>query len=568
MMQHPPPISELPPYCVGMLKSYPSDLENPVLKPTLSYPPGLLSVDPDWSECEFGFFGAYDPPRTLERASAMATVDTGFTTSTPASPGSLIPQASVPAKPTPDPEVQSITLAKPDKPKQSAAPVAEADPLAEADPETTVDPLNRHDSQQQDPRISGSDPPSKDSSDGIATHADQNGPRPKYTLPSLAPNEEVSDPQTEQEALKSTATKQDLGIGAYIANAMGLIPDTPAKTITDPSKATTHDAIPPKPTVYTVSLASDLANIIANSRTSTLPAPTHSDPVISLADDTLTLHLPLSSPYMIANQGLEPGGPSITISGTPVALAAGASQMVVGSSTVNLFPTHASQPAPLLTIGHAVASPASDRASAYVIGGQTLLPGHPAITISLSPAVAALTSSPDSNEVSPASFTIADTVVVIANPSSILVAGTTILPGSNGINVAGTLVSLAATGGSMFLGTQVIPLSRRPATPLTAGPGETVSTPNPTVVNGNGTAVSANAPGVVTSDSKVVSSQASGSSSLVDGSTTAVPSGNGNIPSKGTVFKGEASRRRGVNLRLWGLYAVDIAICLSGIAWI
>ncbi len=41
---------------------------------------------------------------------------------------------------------------------------------------------------------------------------------------------------------------------------------------------------------------------------------------------------------MVAGQTLAPGGPAITVGGTPVSLAVGATQVVVGSRTVVLTP--------------------------------------------------------------------------------------------------------------------------------------------------------------------------------------------------------------------------------------
>ncbi|KAH0562684.1 hypothetical protein GP486_002641 [Trichoglossum hirsutum] len=173
----------------------------------------------------------------------------------------------------------------------------------------------------------------------------------------------------------------------YIIGSQTLVPGGPAITISD-----TLVSVPTVPAVA-----------------ATYPAITVGDQVI--APDSAT-H------YIIGSQTLVPGGPAITISGTPVsvpviadshptypAITIGgqvitpdyANHFIIGSQT--LFPggpaitisgTPVSIPAtltiltlPLLTIGGQIVT--ADLATRFVIGSQTLVPGGSAITISGTP---------------------------------------------------------------------------------------------------------------------------------------------------------------------------------------
>lgn len=69
-----------------------------------SLPMDLSLVDPAWAGCLPDEYGAFDPPRTLHAASALASPDAGVAPSPAASPGSPIGPAHVPATATPGPK--------------------------------------------------------------------------------------------------------------------------------------------------------------------------------------------------------------------------------------------------------------------------------------------------------------------------------------------------------------------------------------------------------------------------------------------------------------------------------
>ncbi|KAK4575051.1 hypothetical protein LTR86_000903 [Recurvomyces mirabilis] len=101
-------------------------------------------------------------------------------------------------------------------------------------------------------------------------------------------------------------------------------------------------------------------------------------PTLKVGSSTITANS--KSQYMIAGQTLQPGGPAITLSATPISLATSATELVVGSSTIPLSPPPARTTVPDITLGSSVLTPDSD--SVYVLGSQTLSPGGSAITVS------------------------------------------------------------------------------------------------------------------------------------------------------------------------------------------
>ena len=131
----------------------------------------------------------------------------------------------------------------------------------------------------------------------------------------------------------------------------------------------------------------------------TAPVPallTAEAPVLTWHGPTYTADA--SSDFVIASQTLTPGG-IITVLGTPIRLASGAADAVVGSSTQ--------------TLASALITPAD----IVTVGGE----------------------------------------IVTANPTGFTVAGTMVLPGGKGVLVDGTTVSLAP-GGTLFVGNKSVVL--------------------------------------------------------------------------------------------------------------
>jgi hypothetical protein len=103
-------------------------------------------------------------------------------------------------------------------------------------------------------------------------------------------------------------------------------------------------------------------------------------PFVTLGDATATLTS--GSLYVVGTQTLQPGGPAIPFSGTPVSLTPEATAVVIGSSTSNLVPTAnaVSGMGPLSILGDETAT--LDSGSLYLVGTQTLTPGGSVVTSS------------------------------------------------------------------------------------------------------------------------------------------------------------------------------------------
>lgn len=128
----------------------------------------------------------------------------------------------------------------------------------------------------------------------------------------------------------------------------------------------------------------------------TASALTEEAPVLTWDGSTYTADA--SSDFIIASETLTPGG-IITVFGTPISLAPGAADAVIGTSTQ--------------TLSSAVITPAD----IFTVGGQQ----------------------------------------ITANPTGFAIAGTTLLPGGKGVTVAGTPVSLGL-GGTLDVGNSSVVL--------------------------------------------------------------------------------------------------------------
>ena len=131
-----------------------------------------------------------------------------------------------------------------------------------------------------------------------------------------------------------------------------------------------------------VSLAPSASFAVIGGSTQILqPAPTNAPAVLPLANGFITANS--ASAFVIGSQTLTPGG-VITLSGTPISLAAAGSYVVVGTSTIPLAtaaPSSAGRPSPEIFTFAGKTYTADAASDVFVIDGQTLSPGA-AITVS------------------------------------------------------------------------------------------------------------------------------------------------------------------------------------------
>lgn len=190
-----------------------------------------------------------------------------------------------------------------------------------------------------------------------------------------------------------------------------------------------------------------------------------------------------SSNFVIGSQTIAPGSPAITVFGTPVSLAPGASIAIIGSSTAQLVPQadNVPQKSPVITVGGAAYT--ADSSSRFVIGSQTITFGSPGIVVSGTPisvapggSIAVVGSSTAQLFAQPANSPTTAPVLNLGGMTytantpfaAFTIAGQTLLPGGS-LTVSGTPIYYPATGGAIVIGgtsTQTI-LPPPTITPLT-----------------------------------------------------------------------------------------------------
>ncbi|KAJ4373027.1 hypothetical protein N0V83_003318 [Neocucurbitaria cava] len=231
--------------------------------------------------------------------------------------------------------------------------------------------------------------------------------------------------------------------------------------------------------ITTVSLAPSATAIVVGGTTSQLPQvfvpPAQSaarpPPVLTIGSSTLTPNA--ATQFFVApGQTLTPGGVA-TVDGTVVSLAPSASFVVIGGST-QLLPTAApvatsppeivvggttitAQPT-LGRSGNSINQDNSSQGPTFVVWGQTLAPGGPAITVSgttlsLAPSgsfvvingITSTVADPAALATSSPTLTIGGGVFspVAGSGTTFVISGQTLAPGGSAITVSGTTVSLA-----------------------------------------------------------------------------------------------------------------------------
>lgn len=432
--------------------------------PVVAVPSEIFSLDPYFKICDLYFRGAWDPPRILVPAKALG-------------PTSAV-EANLPA--------QTI------KPGASPKPF---EPAITADPQSTLSPspvpksasngdksdtyltanknLNANDSSARDLTIEDS-PVSNDV--------------PNAGLPSAAP-----DPASRTVPVVVEATPSVSG-QIHDPNRAGIITDHSPHTLFPSANA----APTPIPQLLLATL--DDQTVVFNSALSqslssgkepdllTGSIPLASAKVIgsntlsfppSLKIEGLSTILPAftfggktiypnsASEYIINDQTLIVGAPAITVSGTPLSIAPLASALFIGTKTIPII-ISSPKPLPTLIIGDITIIP--NPATQYIVNGQTLIPGGPAITlsstsISLSQDVSALfigtntiplTTTPLD---SPPTLTIGDLTIAPNSASEYILNGQTLIPGGPAITLSNTCRSLADDASTIIIGTNTIPLT-------------------------------------------------------------------------------------------------------------
>lgn len=245
----------------------------------------------------------------------------------------------------------------------------------------------------------------------------------------------------------------------------------------------------PAVTVSGTQISLGSSNIVIGTRTIDLP------PTLVLAAASQTAAID-SSGYSVAGKFLAPGGPMITVSGTLISL--GSLNLVIGTKTVPLA-TDSPSESTIVIAGQSFTA----YSTGFIIDGNPLSPGGPAITISGTRISLGssqiqigtqnfLWTSPFS--ATALSMLTIDGKTLTANPSGFSIGGAELSFGGPQITISGTPMSLGSA--VIVVGTSIVSLSRPPIPagrpsirpgsgfPVIATPTDRSSSPNPEVFLG------------------------------------------------------------------------------------
>lgn len=532
-LQYPPPLSHF-----GVCYYQTDGWHNPTIPkgaPVFSYPPDVSLLIPSWKSCTMSQQGAFDPPQRLDKATAMARVTSS---PLPAVPAAIVVPAHAPATPTPDPKVPhvaTLTAASPVNPahpgsnsdpgksglgseqgQQNSGPPKSGGPEAGQTPPSSFHPAADNSPSNNIP--SNSDPSKNDpgSSSNNIPHANKVWPNDPSIISFPGSGQSSNnDPASNNYPSNGNPSKNNLKLLVASPNSPSPQVDAQSPTVQSHSPASGNlnnaNLVPPQG--LGAQIASAFGYVPGSTVSFTSVAP-HRGPT-----------------FIIAGQTLAPGGAAITVSGIPISLPASPT-LAPNLPAIAIEASALSEGGPALgvtpvTIGNQVFTP---NPPAFVIAGNTISAGGQGATIAGTPislqpsgaglvigsstlAVTASAASPGS----PTPITIG-TQVFTPDSSAFEIAGTTISAGGPGVTVAGTFISLQASGARIVVGSSTLTLPSQSITPDIVTIGNQVFTPNPTGFSIASTTMSAGGPGI-TVDGTVVSLEASGGR-LVVGSNT------------------------------------------------
>ena len=319
------------------------------------------------------------------------------------------------------------------------------------------------------------------------------------------------------------------------------------------------------PTIYISSFPIALlpsANRVIIDGTSFPVAKPESAPKPGFPMDEETITTNNAGQYVVSSQTIEPGDPTITIFGTPISLDPSATKLVIGTSTIP-FEEQVSLALPSFTIGNEVIT--GDSASRYLVDGQTLAPGAPAITVSGTPISLAPSGAyvavggtiiplQDEKGPFPPAFILNGKVITANSASQFIVGGQTLTPGAPAVTIQGTLVSVP-TNVLPFItvGSQAYPYTVNSAGDIIIASQTVVPGGIPVTISGEAISEASDRSDLVISSGNVVTTE--NLAQLIVGALgkTAESTGNarGNTSFDGQIFTGGA--RKGVELKLFAL---------------
>ncbi|KAL9120012.1 MAG: hypothetical protein Q9187_003434, partial [Circinaria calcarea] len=569
----------------------PNGGQQTLYQPIIAAPSKLIDMEPLWKGCHQDYWQGQDPPFALTRASAIAPVTFSVDPVIPTS--SAAPSPPIPAlpidtgspsvspgpgsgnsKPPNDGNSDPPTLGNSDPPgpgSGNSEPPNDDNPnppsignsdLPKSDPSQIADP-----SRPADPPQSPNPPQNpaavQSSVTNFSPKTPLKQPTPSSAVSVPAANSVYIDPQPQ--ASKSSDVPLPVTVGGElvtpVAGSSGVVIFR-SQTLTQEQTLTAIAGVP-------ISLNS--GSVFINGQGAPIPtAPTPTavqgvqtpqavpaSPIV-LGGQTASIVNP--SAIIIGSQTAVLNQPAITISGTPVSL--GTAGVVLGNSkAIPIFMSVAATAPPIATIaGQAITALPGQSGQVIAFDGTTLTPNSPGLTISGTPislgpsgvlvigssTVTLPTPTPTATPV-PTYIQIGRQTIGIES-SAIIIAGTTLRPGSPGVTVDGTLVSLGSS--MLVIGSRTATL----AVPIPTTDAQTSDAGGlgPLIMSGFGQ----------------VGGVPASSTSAVHGSSGLVSGGNGS--EYGTPFTGGAAGagrrlRGGMGSWLWGSFG---GLCLVLIGWI
>ena len=565
----------------GSCSGLDASMESTTNGPYLSMPPALTALDPDWSTCDAVYWGAFDPPIALHTATALAPDPGRKSPPTPA-PGSPVAPPHAPATPT----ASLVDPVEPGRHPPAPKPVPQGPKQQNPNPPDPIKtPANspRPDFQDPDPsKIDPTDPiqnpASHNNEDPVASTARANPLKGGDVAPGSS--KATSNPQSSDPQRAGEVSEKDPGVDPGNANKAGSALDPAnkvnqsplpsigghqiqaakgggiilASTTLQPGLQTTIDGTPlsvdkshvivasstiplaPPPadpiitlingdtitaggqaaivSGTTVALAANDA-LVVNGKTSPLPPPP--TPTLTVAGQTLT---PAPTGFAIGRQSVLPGGPAVTVDGSTFSLASESNALIVNGKT---SPVPQPPPTPILTLAGQTITPAS---TGFAIGGQSVLPGGPAVifdgsTFSLASSENnALIINGKSTPLPPTPILTVAGQTLTPAPTGFAIGGQSVLPGGPAVIVDGSTFSLASPGSNaLIVNGKTTPLPSAPNSVFKVG--SQTFTAAPTGFNVGTQSVSPGAPAVMV-DGTLISLD--DSSELIIGTST-VPLG-------------------------------------------
>ena len=207
-----------------------------------------------------------------------------------------------------------------------------------------------------------------------------------------------------------------------------------------------------------ISLAHDASMAVVGGTTQSLyPAVPTVYPEITLAGETYTANS--DSAIVIKGQTLIPGSPAITISSTPISLAPGASVAVIAGQTQSLSPASLTAKPMITVGGSIYAANAASAfeiaGQTLTPGGVITVSGTP-VSLAASASFAVIAGSTQSLALAPAptapaTFTFNGSTYTAGTGSDFLIGSQTLTAGGV-VTVAGTPISYASNGGDVVVG--------------------------------------------------------------------------------------------------------------------